>query len=418
MNSPFRRSVAGHRDSIRELVDAALLGLGSETVRLREARGRRLAATLGAPRSLPPWDNSQMDGYAVHTGDLGNGRLRVVAPIAAGEAAPALERGNAAPIMTGAPIPAGANTVIPIEAAVPDRFPDAAQLAAGFHVSLPATAEDGAYIRVEGSDIAAGDTVLEAGTRLGPTTLGILAGLGIGEVAVTRRPSVLLLSTGDELVAPGGELGPGQIHDANTTLLAAALDSAGCTVTTVGVLDDSPSLFTDSLRTALASGERGYHLVISSGGISKGAFDVVKEVLATNGIEFGSVAMQPGGPQGCGTLALPGCDPVAFIAFPGNPVSAFVSFEIFLRPALAEHLRLPARPLLEARLTEDMGSMPGKLQVRRGTYRDGIFTPLGGASSHLLAALAASNAFILIDEDTTELAAGQTVQTLVIGDGS
>ena len=229
---------------------------------------------------------------------------------------------------------------------------------------------------------------------------------------------MLLLSTGDELVAPGGELGPGQIHDANTTLLAAALDAAGCTVTTVGVLDDSPALFTDSLRAALTSGERGYHLVISSGGISKGAFDVVKEVLATHGIEFGSVAMQPGGPQGAGTLALPGCDPVAFIAFPGNPVSAFVSFEIFLRPALAEHLALPARPRLEARLAEDMESMPGKLQVRRGTYRDGTFTPLGGASSHLLAALAASNAFILIDEDTTELAAGQIVQTLVIGDGS
>ena len=359
-----------------------------------------------------------MDGYAVHTGDLGGPPLRVVDPIAAGEAAPALDRGSAAPIMTGAPLPAGANAVIPIEAAVPDGFPDAVQRQAGFTVQLPATAEPGAYIRVAGSDIAAGDTVLEAGTRLGPTTLGILAGLGIGEVAVTRRPSVLLLSTGDELVAPGRELGPGQIHDANTSMLAAALESAGCTVSAVGVLDDSPASFTASLGAVLGPGGRTHHLVISSGGISQGAFDVVKEVLSGHGIAFGSVAMQPGGPQGAGTLALPGCDPVAFIAFPGNPVSAFVSLEVFLRPALAGHLGLAERPLLEARLTEDLASMPGKLQVRRGTFRNGAFTPLGGASSHLLAALAASNALILIDEDTTELAAGARVHTLVIGDGS
>lgn len=418
MTSPFRRSVAEYCASISELVDGALQDLGSETVPLRDARGRRLAAVLDAPRSLPPWNNSQMDGYAVHTGDLGEGPLHVVAPIAAGEAAPALERGQAAPIMTGAPVPDGANAVIPVEAAMPDSFPTEAQLAAGFTVQLPHTAADGAYIRVTGSDIAAGDQVLAAGTRLGATSLGVLAGLGVGEVDVVRRPSVLLLSTGDELVAPGGELGPGQIHDANTTLLAAALEAVGCNVTTVGVLNDSPGTFTESLRRALETGERDHHLVISSGGISKGAFDVVKEVLVAHGVAFGSVAMQPGGPQGSGTLALPGCAPVAFIAFPGNPVSAFVSFEIFLRPALADHLALPARPRMEATLTEPMESMAGKLQVRRGRYAQDTFTPLGGASSHLLAALAASNAFVLIDEDTTELAAGHTVQTLVIGDDS
>jgi molybdopterin molybdotransferase len=359
-----------------------------------------------------------MDGYAVNTEDLGAAPLAVVAHIAAGDAAPVLARGTTAPIMTGAPIPAGANTVVPVEAAVPDRFPTEAETGDGFRIQLPAGAEPGAYIRATGSDIAAGEPVLAARTLLGPTSMGLLAGLGVGEVSVLRRAEVLLLSTGDELVAPGGELGPGQIHDANTTMLAASLQAAGCLVRTVGVLDDSPASFTASLGQALDADGHGYRLVLSSGGISKGAFDVVKEVLCDHGISFGSVAMQPGGPQGAGVLGLPGHDPVAFIAFPGNPVSAFVSFEMFLRPALAEHLGLPDRPILQATLTEPVTSMPGKLQVRRGTYTEGCFTPLGGASSHLLAALAASNALILIEEQTTELAAGDTVKTLLMGDGS
>lgn len=418
MTSPFRRSVAEHRAGIKDLVETAFTNPGTETLVLHRASGRTLAAPITAPRSLPPWDNSQMDGYAVNTADLGTEPLRVVAPIAAGVGAPALKPGTAAPIMTGAPVPGGANTVIPIEAANPNTFPSAAETATGFHVRLPAMAEAGTYIRTIGSDIAAGDPVLSASTLLGPTSLGLLAGLGIGEVTVLRRPEVLLLSTGDELVAPGGELAPGQIHDANTTLLATALEAAGCAVSTVGVLDDSPESFVTSLGHALEAGERAYSLVLSSGGISQGAFDVVKEVLINHGIEFGSVAMQPGGPQGAGTLGLPGHAPVAFIAFPGNPVSAYVSYEMFLRPALAEILSLPERQQLTARLTEEVTSMPGKLQVRRGTYDNGTFTPLGGASSHLLAALAASNSFILINEDTTALPAGGDVQVMIIGDGS
>lgn len=418
MTSPFRRSVAEHRAGIKDIVVTAFTNPGTETLVLDRAVGRILAAPLTAPRSLPPWDNSQMDGYAVNTADLGSEPLRVVAPIAAGVGAPALEPGTAAPIMTGAPVPGGANTVIPIEAADPSTFPSAAETTSGFRVRLPAVAEPGTYIRTIGSDIAAGDPVLGTGTLLGPTSLGLLAGLGIGEVTVLRRPEVLLLSTGDELVAPGGELAPGQIHDANTTLLATALKAAGCAVSTVGVLDDSPESFVTSLGHALEAGERAYSLVLSSGGISQGAFDVVKEVLINHGIEFGSVAMQPGGPQGAGTLGLPGHTPVAFIAFPGNPVSAYVSYEMFLRPALAEILSLPERQQLTARLTEEVTSMPGKLQVRRGTYTNGTFTPLGGASSHLLAALAASNSFILINEDTTALPAGSDVQALIIGDGS
>lgn len=418
MTSPFRRSVTEHRAVIKDLVDLAFRNTATATLALDRAVNRTIAVPVVAPRSLPPWDNSQMDGYAVNTADLGPDPLRAVAPIAAGTAAPALAPGTAAPIMTGAPVPAGANAVVPIEAAEPHRFPTEAETASGFRVRLPATAEPGTYIRTMGSDIAAGDPVLAPGTLLGPTSLGLLAGLGIGEVAVLRRPEVLLLSTGDELVAPGRELAPGQIHDANTTMLAAALETAGCAVTTVGVLDDSPESFTASLGQALDAGERAYGLVLSSGGISMGAFDVVKEVLGTHGVGFGSVAMQPGGPQGAGMLELPGHAPVAFIAFPGNPVSAFVSYEMFLRPALAGLLGLPERRQLPATLTEEVTSMPRKLQVRRGTYANGGFTPLGGASSHLLAALAASNSFILLDEDTTVLPAGSPVQAMIIGDGS
>ena len=280
MSQPFRRSLAEHREIIEALCGPALRELGSESLTLNEAPGRTLARDLTAPRALPPWDNSQMDGYAVHAQDLGAGPLRVVAPIAAGAPAPALERGTAAPIMTGAPMPVGANTVVPIEAADPHRFPTNAELAGGFTVVLPGSSPVGNYVRAKGSDIAAGSVVMAAGTRLGPTALGLLAGLGINAVEVSVRPAVLLLSTGDELVAPGGELGPGQIHDANTTMLGAALRSAGCTVDTAGVLDDSPAHFADSLTKALAAGGHPYQLVLSSGGISQGAFDVVKEVLA------------------------------------------------------------------------------------------------------------------------------------------
>lgn len=418
MEAPFRRSVPEHRDVIEKMLGHALQGLGIETIRLDDGLGRMLARDLVAPRALPPWDNSQMDGYAVHTGDLGEDPLPVVATIAAGQQAQGLERGTAAPIMTGAPMPSGANTVIPVESAVPDRFPTGPELEHEFTVVLRAGSDPGNFVRARGSDIAEGAVVLGAGSLLGPTALGMVAGLGIAEVQVLAKPRVLLLSTGDELVAPGCELGPGQIHDANTTLLRTALRAAGCQVDTVGVLDDSPATFTASLRQALNGAKRPYPLVISSGGISKGAFDVVKEVLANHGVQFGSVAMQPGGPQGAGMLSLDGCDPVTFVALPGNPVSAFVSFEIFIRPVLAAALGLPARTVAIATLTEDLESMPGKMQVRRGTCTDGAFTPMGGASSHLLAALAASNALILIDENTTHLAAGSRANVLIIGDGS
>lgn len=418
MRQPFRRTVDEHREAMSLLLAPVLRTLGSEPVGIHEALGRTLASDLVAPRALPPWDNSQMDGYALHTDDLGHGPLTVVAAIAAGRSAAELQRGTAAPIMTGAPMPAGANTVVPIEAALPDAFPTEAQIVAGFEVELPGASAEGAYVRTLGSDIAAGAVVLTAGTRLGPTALGLLAGLGVETVDVLAAPRVLLLSTGDELVAPGAPLGPGQIHDANTTLLRECLRSAGCQVDTAGVLDDSPEHFSRSLASALAAGEQGYQLVLSSGGISKGAFDVVKEVLADHGIDFGSVAMQPGGPQGAGTLALPGTSPVPFIALPGNPVSAYVSFEMFLRPVLAAVLGLPARIQTTATLTEYLDSMEGKVQIRRGTFANGGFTPLGGASSHLLAALAASNAFLLIDENTTTLPAGSDVQVLIIGDGS
>ena len=418
MREPFRRTVDEHREAMSLLLAPVLRTLGSEPVGLHEALGRTLAGDLVAPRALPPWDNSQMDGYALHTDDLGHGPLKVVAAIAAGRSAPELQRGTAAPIMTGAPMPVGANTVVPIEVAVPDVFPTEDQIAAGFKVELPGSSAEGAYVRTLGSDIAAGAVVVKAGTRLGPTALGLLAGLGVETVDVLAAPRVLLLSTGDELVAPGAPLGPGQIHDANTTLLRECLRSAGCQVDTAGVLDDSPEHFSRSLASALAAGEQGYQLVLSSGGISKGAFDVVKKVLADHGIDFGSVAMQPGGPQGAGTLALPGCEPVPFIALPGNPVSAYVSFEMFLRPVLATALGLPARIQTTATLTEYLDSVDGKVQIRRGTFANGGFTPLGGASSHLLAALAASNAFLLIDEHTTTLPAGSDVQVLIIGDGS
>jgi molybdopterin molybdotransferase len=435
------RSVAEHQQAVVDLIghwtgsgDDGRDDTGTGTVPLLQARGRILARDVTAPRSLPGFDNSQMDGYAVHSaavlsaglntaglnpaapaaGDRG-GRIRldVAAPIPAGIEPPPLKPGTAAPIMTGAMMPAGADAVVPIEAAEPPSFlppgaPDAS-------VGLPADVPTGQFVRTAGSDIAAGSVALRAGTVLGPAQLGLLAALGVIDVTVRRRPEVLLLTTGDEVAEPGSPLAPGQIYDANSTMLHAALLEAGLDVRRMRLLADS----VDGFRTSLAAELRTVpDLVLSTGGISKGAYEVVRQALAEHDVAFLSVAMQPGGPQGIGTIDAAG-KRVPFLGFPGNPVSTLVSFEMFLRPALSQVLGTPApRRELAARLAEDVSSPAGKHQVRRGRYPaeragtgdGGTVALVGGPGSHLVHALAESNALVHIPADVTELHAGDEVR--------
>ncbi len=401
------RPVEEHQEAVRALLARSLQPRGEERL-LAGAAGRILAEEITAPRSLPPFANSQMDGYAVRSMDLAAApagtlvELDVAAPIPAGSQAPPLAAGTAAPIMTGAMLPDGADAVVPIERSQPDSF-YAPQDRAGAVVRLPTGVPAGQFVRAAGSDIAAGTLALAKGTRLGAAQLGLLAALGIAEVPVLAPVRVALLSTGDEVVEPGQDLAPGQIHDANTTLLSASLAEAGAEVIHSRILADSPEDFRAALRAELGHGQAD--LVVTSGGISKGAYEVVRLALAAEGVEFFSVAMQPGGPQGLGAV-----DGVPFLGFPGNPVSALVSFEVFLRPALTALTGLPLpRRAVRAVLADAADSPAGKLQVRRGRFRDGEVELVGGPGSHLVHALAESNALVLIPAGTGHLPPGAEV---------
>jgi molybdopterin molybdotransferase len=400
------RSVAKHRAAVAELLAPLLLTPDRiETLPLRDALGRGLARDIAAPVSLPPFANSQMDGFAINSRDVpdGGAELAVADPVPAGAMPAALEPGTAAPIMTGAMIPAGADAVVPVEHAVPDSFP--APGARG-SVWLPATAA-GTFVRFEGSDIAVGDPALAEGTFLGPAQLGLLAALGIAEVTVRRPMTVFLVTTGDEVVEPGQTLPPGRIYDANGTLLESAMRQAGLAVVRTAIASDRP----EELRELLRGYTDTVDLIVTTGGVSKGAYEVVRQAMEGQDAQFLHVAMQPGGPQGIGAF-----DGVPFLGFPGNPVSCLVSFELFLRPVLTDLFGSPARrPAVRARLGHSLTSPEHKHQVRRGTFQaDGTVRLEGGESSHLMHALAGSNALVHVPVGVSALAEGDEVEVWML----
>ena len=404
------RSVAEHLAAVTGLLARLASESRAEVVPVPDALGRALVHGFLAPLSLPPFANSQMDGYAVRSVDIpdGGADLRIMPPVPAGSSPQPLQPGTAAPIMTGAMIPAGADAVVPIEKAVPDHFQEPGR---GGRVTLPATSPE-TYVRAAGSDIAAGERALAAGTCLGPAQLGLLAALGMAEVEVYRAVTVLLVTTGDEVVEPGAPLPEGKIYDSNGTLLEAAMKQAGLRVRRAGISTDNPVELQSLLRTA----GRDVDLIVTTGGVSKGAYEVVRQAMAEQPVEFSHVAMQPGGPQGIGTF-----DGVPFLGFPGNPVSCLVSFEMFLRPALSALLgapapRLPLRARLDLKGQARQLTSPGhKHQVRRGSLQpDGTVRLEGGESSHLMHALAASNVLIQIPEGVTELDAGDEVEVWML----
>ena len=393
---------------LAELLDCAG-PLEPVDVDLLDALGAVLATDVVARVDLPVFDNSAMDGYAVHRADLARASTRravalpVVGGVCAGTAAPPVPIGAAVRVMTGAPVPAGADAVVPVE------WTDCGVQT----VSVVRCPEPLAYIRSRAEDVTRGHVVLRSGTMVSPAGIGVIASVGLGVVRVHRRPHVLVVSTGSELVAPGENLGPAQIYDSNSLLLAAAVRQAGGTVQSLDAVGDEPDSFLRALDGALG----GVDLVLTSGGISVGAYDVVKAALGGLGtVTFDRVAMQPGKPQGHGTLG-PARTPI--ITLPGNPVSAYVSFHVFVLPVLRRMLGYQhvARPVVHARLLEPVRSPAGRRQFARAHLKattDGpVVRPVGGPGSHLVGALARSNALIVVPEEVTEVPAGEQVAVLV-----
>jgi molybdopterin molybdotransferase len=375
--------------------------LGSERVELPRALHRVLAADVSAEADIPPWPNSSMDGYALRGADTqgassaGPARLRLAGRVAAGViAARPLSAGEAFRIFTGAPLPEGADAVIPQEDVTED----------GGVLLVPRAVQSGDYVRPRGEDVRAGETVLERGWRLGPAEIGLLAALGHPRVDVVRRPQVGILSTGDELADLGTPLGPGQIRNSNSYSLMAQVAEAGAEPVLLGVATDALDAIEARLRWGL-----GCDMLISSAGVSVGEHDFVKAALGRLGAEqhLWLVDMRPGKPIAFATIpvALKGALPV--FALPGNPVSTMVTFELFVRPALLRmggHARLD-RPVITARALapiDNPGRRRGYLRVTLAPGDGGYGARLtGDQSSGILKSMVAADGLAVVPGNTT-----------------
>ena len=393
------RTVEEHARVIAGLLEPT----GPESLPLADAVGLVLAQGLVAPIDLPPFANSAMDGYALRAVDLAE--LPVTLPVS--QDIPAgrtdtqpLAPGTAARIMTGAPLPPGAEVIVQVERTDGGEF----------LVRIDSAPQPGVHVRTRGEDVAAGTVVLAAGTVVGPTQVGVAAALGFAELVVRRPVRVLVLSTGTELVAPGRPLAPGQIYESNAAMLAAAMTAVNARVTIEHFVADD----VEQLRAALSKAATGIDLIVTSGGVSAGAYEVVKDALTDQGVQFTKVAMQPGMPQGAGRF-----QGVPVVTLPGNPVSSYVSFEVFLRPAIRAAMGHPdiTRPIVRAPLSASLDSPAGKRQFRRGQLDAvaGTVAAWGGPGSHLLSWLAGADCMIVIGEDVTHLEAGDEVEVWLLG---
>lgn len=406
-------SVAEHRDRIL----ATIQPLPAVAVPLPQALQRTLAETVDAIVDVPGFDNSAMDGYALRRADVPAATpeapvaLRVIADLPAGTALdPRLGAGEAARIMTGAPVPADADSIVPLEDT------DGGTLT----VLIRRAPEPAAHIRRAGSDVRIGESVLTAGRTLGARDLAAAAATGTSTLLVHPAPRVGVLSTGSELRASGERLDRGQIHDSNSVLLAAAVAECGGIPVQLGSVPDDE----ESLRSLFVRHAADVDAFVTSGGVSVGAYDIVKAVLAPLGVWFGPVRMQPGKPQGFGHWPDPAGGPgTPIFALPGNPVSVFVSFEEFVRPAL---LALQGRTELHrarerATVTEGWRSPEGRAQfmpVVAERHPDGTLTARpassGGSGSYLVASLAGANAVAMVPESVTEVLPGEPVDVTLV----
>ncbi|HRE49194.1 MAG TPA: molybdopterin molybdotransferase MoeA [Aggregatilineales bacterium] len=391
---------------------AALTPLPAETLPLAGAHiGRILAADIGSDDDLPPFDNSSMDGYALIAADTADaGRetpvtLRVAADIPAGTYSERrIGRGEAARIMTGAPLPPGADAVIPVEET---DTPPAQHAPIGEPppetVQIYSKADAGAYVRRRGEDMRAGQIVLRAGRRLRPADIGALAGMGAAAVPLVRQPRVAILSTGDELLTPDQPLTPGKIRDMNGYALAAAVIALGGVALQLPIARDTVA----AVRARLEDARAAYaDLILSSAGVSVGAFDAVKTAVEADGtLNFWKVNIRPGKPLAFGLVG-----GVPFFGLPGNPVSALVTFDVFVRPALLMMMGLPAETgMSEAELGERMTSDGRRTYARvRLERREGrlVAYSTGSQSSGVITSLVAADGLLVLPEGVTDAPVG------------
>jgi molybdopterin molybdotransferase len=396
----------------RRLVLDEITPLPAETLPLGEALGRVLAEPVRSGRTLPPADCSAMDGYALRAADLAGAakdaprELALAYEVAAGgSAARALEPGECARIFTGAPLPPGADSVVMQEETEAD----------GGRVRFLTAAALGDHVRRAGEDVQAGEEVLAAGTRIGAGPVGLLASLGRSYLRVHRRPRVAILSGGDELVDPDEDVAGGRIVASNAYSLAAQCREAGAVPTNLGIARDTPEALERALRAGLAS-----DVLLSSAGVSVGDHDHVRPVLEKLGCRllFWGVQMKPGYPVTFGRFEAEG-GPLVF-GLPGNPVSAMVTFELFVRPAL---LRLGGhetlgRPTVRATLGETLRKKPGRQHyVRVALARDGerwLARSTGNQSSGVLRSMALAHGLLVFPVEATELAEGSEAEVIVL----
>lgn len=390
----------------REIIAAHLPRLGTEHVSLREAMGRVLARDITAPEDYPPFPASTMDGYAVFSQDHSPWR-EIIGTQNAGDTIDAeVTEGYAVRIMTGAPLPLGADAVVPVEAT---------ELMEDHVVIHQEDVAIGENIRPVGSDVARGSLVLPTGTRLGPAQVGLVASMGISPVPVARRPRVSVISTGDELVEPDQPIGPGQIRDSNRFSLIAALLAEPVEITFAGKAPDKLEQLEALLRERMATDD----IIITSGGVSMGERDLIKAILFDTDdvqVHFRRLFMKPGKPLNFAT-----CGDTLIFGLPGNPVSSLVTFELFIRTAIRQMIGETEvdRPIVRVTLTE--GTSPSdRMEYQRGVVyadRNGklIARSTGLQRSSRLASFLGANALLVIAPRETNYAAGETVDALMLG---
>jgi molybdopterin molybdotransferase len=380
-------------DEARAQVLAAVRPLPSEDVAVQDALDRVLAEEVVAQRDVPSFANSAMDGFAVRSGPAGRA-LRIVGESRAGApAAEAVGDGEAVRISTGAALPVGADAVLQIEL-VTDQ---------GDQVTLDDDVDSGRNVRPAGDDVRAGATVLPKGTRMGAAEIGIAVVAGRGSVECARRPRVVVLATGDELVAPGGPLGPGQLHNSNAATLAALATHSGAQVLRTAVVADTE----EATRAALAAALQEADVLVLSGGVSVGPHDHVKPALQALGVDevFWRVALRPGRPTWFGTR-----DDTLVFGLPGNPVSAMVTFLLFARPALGAMQGAPHEPeRIVCHLDAAIPRHPDRDECVRVSLHDGFATPTGPQGSHQLSSMLGADGFAIVTAGTGSALPGDQV---------
>jgi len=404
-------------DAALETILNQILILNHETIPLADSLGRVIAENITSPIDLPPFDNSAMDGYAVHFNDSTDASenhpitLSVVMDIPAGKAPTGqLKAGQAARIMTGAPIPEGATAVIPVEHTTDNwQKGDSPPLPESVDIIKPAS--DGANIRRIGENIQKDALVIAEGTVIRPAEIGMLAGIGCTQVTVTRKPKVIILTSGDELVDIDQPITPGKIRDTNSYTLAALITQVGGIPIRLPIAGDTM----DSIRQLYADAiAQKPDMIISSAGVSVGTADLVKVVMSELGnIDFWRINLRPGKPLAYGTI-----QDIPFFGLPGNPVSAMITFEVFVRPALAKMAGLPHHIVLDKAITANDMKSDGRRSYDRVTLkRDDdtlIATSTGTQSSGALMSMVLADGLIIIPEEMTFVPAGTELSVILL----